>query len=171
MNTRTGTALALGLGLCWACREQQALPAPAGEAAAAAPDRLQDGEQLPDSETAFGLPLPKGMRLVRHFNDSAYFNGDTDLDAVLTHLRQHLAADGAQLVSRGAVFPRARIVGGDPQQLYRVEVTRTARGSQIHIKDITPAPAPELTGLSEAEIWRRAGRNPDGTPLDPNQVY
>jgi hypothetical protein len=111
------------------------------------------------------------MRLVRHFNDSAYFNGNTDLDVVLTHLRQHLAVDSAELLSQGAVFPRARIVGADDQHVYRVEVTKTTRGSQIHIKDITPAPAPALIGLSEAEVWRRAGRNPDGTLLDANQVY
>lgn len=170
MNTPSPIVL-LGLAMlcCGACRER-VVPAPAREhEPAPSPDRLAEGERLPESETAFGLPLPPGMSVVRRYEDSAYFQGGADLDSALTHLRRYLSPGTVQLLNQGAEFPRVRIAGGDSQRLYRVTVTRAGHGSQVHIKDITPPPA--LTGLSEAEMWQRAGRNPDGTLIDPNQVY
>jgi hypothetical protein len=170
MNTRYQTALGLCLALCSACREK---PAPVGheqeQEQETTPDRLAKGEQLPEAETAFGLPLPKGMRLLRQYEDSAYFQGATDLEATLGQLRGSLSPAVAQLTREGALFPRVRIVGGDPQRMYRVTVNSVAQGSQVHIEDITPPPAP--TGLSEAEMWKMAGRNPDGSLIDPNQMY
>jgi hypothetical protein len=169
MNTRYRTALGLCLALCGACRQK---PAPAEvheREEPTTPDRLAESEALPEAETAFGLPLPRGMHVVRQYDDSAYFQGDTDLDSTLVHLRQYLSPGTVQLLSKGAEFPRVRILGGDSQRSYRVSVSKVGRGSQVHIEDITPTPA--LTGLSEAEMWRRAGRNPDGSLIDPNQVY
>jgi hypothetical protein len=161
-----GVSLVAGLA---GCRNESAADAPAPASAPATPDRLGKGERLPEAETAFGLALPAGMRVVRHFNDSAYFAGDLGFDAVLEHVRHHVRTEHAQMQSRGIVFPRARALGGDPSRLLRIELSKTPRGTQLYIKDITPPPA--LSGLSEAEIWRKAGRKPDGTPLDPNQVY
>jgi hypothetical protein len=162
----------LGAGVCSSlagCQRESAPEPPAAESAPATPDRLAPGEQLPEAETAFGLALPAGMRVVRHFNDAAYFAGELGFDAVLDHLRGHLRAQEVQLLSQGAVFPRATVAGGDAKRLLRIELSKTPRGTQLHVKDITPPPA--VSGLSEADIWRQAGRKPDGTPLDPNQLY
>jgi hypothetical protein len=150
------------------CHEKTTPEAPPARAPAT-PDRLTSNERLPEAETAFGLPLPVGMRVLRHFNDSAYFAGDLELDAVLEHVRRHVHAEAAQMLNQGIVFPRVKVVGGDPSRLLRIELSKTPRGTQLHIKDVTPPPA--LSGVSEAEIWRQAGRKPDGTPLDPNQLY
>jgi hypothetical protein len=170
MITRYRTALGLCLALCTACREKPVpVEAPREEEEPASPDRLAEGERLPESETAFGLPLPRGMHVVRQYDDSAYFQGGTDVEKTLAHLRDHVSPATAQLTHEGAEFPRVRIVGGDAERLYRVSVNKAGLGSQVHIQDITPARA--LTGVSEAEMWRKAGRNPDGTLIDPNQVY
>jgi hypothetical protein len=161
----------VGLSLCMAsgCHKKAAPDAAAVAEEQPAPDRLAPGEALPEAETAFGLPIPKGMRLVRHFNDSAYFKGEIDVASALDHVRKYVVPSDAQMMGKGAVFPRAYVVGAESKRLVRISVTPLARGSQIHIQDITPPPA--TTGLSQAEILRQAGRNPDGTPLDPNQVY
>ncbi len=161
-----GAVMAAGLA---GCREKSVAEAAPPASAPATPDRLADGERLPEAELAFGLPLPAGMRVVRHFNDSAYFSGELDLDAVLEHVRRHVRTEAAQLLSQAVVFPRATVAEGDAKRLLRIELSKTPRGTQLYIKDITPPPA--VTGLSEAEIWRMAGRKPDGTPLDPNQLY
>jgi hypothetical protein len=163
--------LALGacLGVCLGgCRAKSASEPPAPEEAIT-PDRLTGNERLPEAETAFGLTIPPGMRLVRHFNDAAYFSGDLPLEGVLEHVRQRVLAREVELLSAGVLFPRASIVGGDAQRLLRIELATTPGGTQLHIQDITPPPA--LTGASEAEIWRKAGRHPDGTPIDQNQAY
>jgi len=170
MDTRNRTALVLVLVLGAGCREKAAPvsdvePPPSSPA----PDRLAADERLPEAETAFGLPLPAGMHLVRQYDGSAYFQGATDLEATLGYLRQHLSPATVQLTRNGAEFPRVRILGGNSEHLYRVDVTRSRNGSQVLIEDITPPPA--LIGLSEEEMWRRAGRNPDGSLIDPNSVY
>lgn len=136
--------------------------------AASTPDRLTSDEHLPEAETAFGLPIPKGMRLTRHFSDAAYLSGSLDLSSTLDHVRKYVEARDVELTNQHAVFARARIKG-NAERVFRIEVSATPRGSQVHIKDITP---PALArGLSDAEMWQRAGRKPDGSLLDPNQVY
>jgi len=135
------------------------------------PDRLAAGERLPESETAFGLPLPRGMRLVRHFKDAAYFSGGVKLQQALEHLAKHVTPASAELVTNGAVFSRVNVTGapaGAPP--LRITLKRTQRGSQIHVEQLTPPP-PVVSGLSQEELWRKAGRNPDGTPIDPSQLY
>lgn len=161
-------ALGVCLGVLAGCHERSE-PESSPPASAATPDRLAAGERLPEAETAFGLPLPAGMRLVRSYNDAAYFSGELAFDAVLEHVRARLRTGGAQMLNQGVLFPRAVVAGGDPNRLLRVELSKTPRGVQLHVKDITPPPA--LTGASEAEIWRQAGRNPDGTPIDQNSLY
>lgn len=164
-----GACLGAGVSALAGCHEQSSSEPPPPSGATTTPDRLAADEQLPEAETAFGLPLPAGMRVVRHFNDAAYFAGDVGFDAVLEHVRRHVRTEAAQVLSQAIVFPRATVVEGDPKRLLRIELSKTPRGTQLHIKNITPSPA--ATGLSEAEIWRMAGRKPDGTPLDPNQLY
>ena len=132
------------------------------------PDRLGPGEQLPESETAFGLTLPPGMRLVREFKNAAYFAGRVELAPALEHLARHVTPSSAELVPGGAVFARVHVTGDGSKRPLRVTVRETASGSQIHVEAI--APPPDLTGLTREEIWRKAGRNPDGTPLDPKQL-
>jgi hypothetical protein len=161
-----GAVITAGLA---GCHDKSAPEAPPPASAPATPDRLANGERLPEAEIAFGVPLPAGMRVVRHFNDSAYFSGDLELDGVLEHVRRHVRAEPAQMRSQAIVFPRATALGDDGSRLLRIELSKIPGGTQLHIKDITPPPA--LSGLSEAEMWSKAGRKPDGTPLDPNQLY
>jgi len=163
------SSLGLCLVLCAACHRAPVETDAPPESAPPAPDRLTRDERLPESETAFGLALPKGMKLVRHFNDSAYFAGNVDIDSLHAYLREHMQLSYAQMAGEGALFPRAQIIGDDKHRVFRVETTKIARGSQLRIDDITPPAA--LTGVSEEDIWRAAGRKPDGTPLDPNQLY
>jgi hypothetical protein len=155
--------------LCLGCRSPESEPKEKDEPETATPDRLDKGEKLPEAETAFGLPLPRGMRLARHFNDSAYFTGPMNMASALEHVQKHLDSRQVELVNRRSVFARTHILGGDPDRLFRVEISETARGSQVLIKDITPPPV--ASARSEAEMWQSAGRKPDGTLLDPNSVY
>ena len=55
--------LARCLGLLLACASAACHREPAPVEAGPTPDRLVAGERLPESETAFGLPLPPGMKL------------------------------------------------------------------------------------------------------------
>jgi hypothetical protein len=135
----------------------------------ATPDRLAPSERPAETATAFGLSLPKGMRLTRQFKSSAYFLGRLDLDTVVEHLKPHLDAKRVETKPGHTVFEQAALKGSAPERLLRVDVSAEGRGTQVYVQDVTPPPAPR--GVSEAEMWRRAGRNPDGTPMDQNQLY
>lgn len=133
------------------------------------PDRLPEAQRPSESATAFGLSLPKGMRLTRQFNDSAYFMGRLELEEVVEHLKPHLEARRMELKPGYALFEDARLEGDDSNKRLRVSVSAEGPGTQVFVQNVTPPPAPR--GISEAEMWRRAGRNPDGTPMDQNQLY
>lgn len=158
--------LALVAGACR--RGEQA--APVDDEAASAPDRLGAGERLPESETAFGLALPPGMRLVRHFKDAAYFSGKLDMQSVVEQVAQQVEPRNVELVGGGALLSRVRVKGDDSGRQLQVEVKKTRLGTLLHVQNIT-SQAPAVSGLSQEELWRRAGRKPDGTPIDPNQMY
>jgi hypothetical protein len=161
--------VALGLAVCAGCDTKPTLAPTPPAAAETAPDRLQAGESLPEAETAFGLPLPPGMKLTRHFTDSAYFTGELPVEKALEHVQANIEARDLEMMRLRTVISRAFIKGDKERRLVRIEVSKLPRGSQIYIKDITPPPA--IGRLSEAELWQRAGRKPDGTLLDPNKVY
>jgi hypothetical protein len=162
--------------LLWAaaallCACQSKAPPTATEAAAevtATPDRLP-AEKRPPEAMAFGLSLPRGMRLTRQFNGSAYFLGELDLATVVEHLKPHLDAKRVENHPGHTVFEQAKIKGDVSERRLRVDVSAEGVGTQVYVRDVTPPPAPR--GVSETEMWRRAGRNPDGTPLDQNQVF
>jgi hypothetical protein len=110
------------------------------------------------------------MRLTRQFHDAAYFTGELSVAQVLEQVERHVQSRGVELIGERAVFSRAYVTGDRTRRPLRIEISRTPRGSQIHIADLTPTSV-TTSGLSEAERWRQAGRKPDGTPLDPNQLY
>lgn len=159
----------LGLSLCAGCDTKPRVAPGPPEATAAPSDRLQEGESLPEAETAFGLPLPAGMKLTRHFSDSAYFTGELSVEKALEHVQGSVEARNVEMMSRRTVIPRAYIKGDERRRLVRIEVSKLPGGSQIYIKDITPPPA--IGRLSDAELWQRAGRKPDGSLLDENKAY
>jgi hypothetical protein len=159
--------LCLGLSL-GACRERARTELPPPEEPST-PDRLTPEEHLPEAEIAFGLPLPPGMRLTRHFSESAYFASELPMASVLAHLKEHVQARDVQMMSRRVVYARAHVKGDKSRRLLRIEISETPRGSQMLIKDITPPPAAKAA--SDAELWSRAGRKPDGTPIDQNKLY
>lgn len=155
--------------LALACREAPLQVMQPESQQAATPDRLQAGERLAESEVAFGLVVPKGLRITRHFQDAAYLSGPLPFEQALAAVRQQLETAGAELRAQRAVFARAIVVSDPEQRLMRVEVYPLPQGSQVLLRDITPPPV--AIGLSEEERWARAGREPDGSLSDPNQVY
>jgi hypothetical protein len=156
-------------GAAFACDANKIAETPGDPSAPVSADRLQPDEALPEAEIAFGLAMPRGMRVTRYFDDSAYFTGPLDKATVLEQIKSQLLARDVELSDQRAVFPLAYIKGDAARRHFRIEVTGNRQGSQVYVKNITPVPAPR--GLSQAEIWRRAGRKPDGSLLDPNRVY
>lgn len=168
-------ALAVSLGLL-SCRghapaEQQAAPSAEASVRAAPVDHLAPGELPPGTEEAYGLTLPKGLRLVAHFPRVAHARGELSTEDVANYVRDRVDVKRVELGAVGTVFPSVHVKGGDPEKVLRIEVNPAGQGTELVIRDVTPVPSlPKDPNLSNRERWRRAGYNPDGTPLDPLQL-
>jgi hypothetical protein len=159
-------ALALGI---WAGCGRGGTPAvrPDAAAASAVPvDRLRPGELAPGSQEAFGLLLPRGMRVAQRFEKAVYAEGDLDAAAVASFLRERVTAGRIELARNRTVFSQVRLPG--TSRYYQVEVIGGRRPCRVVVRDMTPEPT--SAGLSEQERWRRAGLSPDGGLLDPDAL-
>ncbi len=130
-------------------------------------DRLLPSELGKSSSLVFGFPIPPGMRVTGRYPDSVHLQGDVSTSGLKEYIEAHLATGPSELDGRRRTYRGARIRGGDPSRVYRVELVELRSDRQIIITDVTPKPIEP--GLSNEERWRRAGFLPDGTPIPSAQ--
>ncbi len=140
---------------------------PTPSATATSADRLLPGELAEGSEKVLGLAVPRDMRLLRVFDDSAVARGRVAADAVSNYVRRRVDAATAEIGAARTVFPRAHVKGQPAEKVVRIEVVQDIDSTELLLRDMTPHPAEP--GLSEDERWRKAGVVP-GKPFDPNAL-
>lgn len=160
-----GLALALALAGC----EAGPAPQPPANSVEPALDRLQPGESLPGVETAFGIEVPRGMQLTARFPDVVQLRGRVPLSDLVKYYRKHVKVSAIELGANQAVFPAVYVNGDTSRRVYRIVITDHGARRTIRMTDETKPPA--VQGLSEAERWKRAGLQSDGTQLDRSKVY
>ena len=127
-------------------------------------DRLAPGELGASSRMVFGFPIPQGLRVDAEFHDAVHLSGKVALEALARYVRDRVVVSHVEVMGARWVFPNARIKGGDPQRVYRLDLVRDGGLTRLVIRDKTPPPT--VQGISEAERWKRAGLTPDGKPLN-----
>lgn len=140
--------------------EEPVAPAPRPSASAAPVDRLAPDELEPGQEAAFGLPLPRALKIERDFGYEVFTFAQLRPQVVGKHLRAkfkytHVEERPNSTVFAGIASPRGRV---------SAEVLEHRDGTRVIFRLPEPRPAPEPS-LSEAERWRRAGIGPDFKPL------
>jgi len=186
VNSRTAigavVVAAFGGATAEGCHRAPSGTAPAASvAASAAPsakpkppvDRLAPGEITEGTDAVYGITLPLGMKVIAHFPKIAHAIGDVGPEDVANYLRDRVDVSHVELGAVATVFPDARVKGGDSKVILRIEVIPIGRDrTKLVIKDVSPPSEPVTTddGLTDAERWRRAGYNPDGTLLNPNKL-
>ena len=153
------------------CRsEPDVVPANPGPADSARPpvDRLAPGELEPGTHSAFGLVLPRGMRLERRFPDAVHAAGNVRPDALLRYVRDRVGVPLVEVAPRRTIFERTALKGQPPDKLYRIEIVEDGLRTRLLVRDVTPPPT--VQGLTEQERYRRAGITPDGKLLDANKL-
>lgn len=177
MIARSGAAMAaarlgavfFGAIVASACarKEAPAPPFPMPSASALSADRLAPGELAEGHEKTMGLVMPRDMRLVRVFDDSAVARGRVGADAVSNYVRKRVEVASAEIGAGRTIFPRAHVKGQPAEKVIRIEVVPDIDSTELWLRDLTPPPV--VPGLSEEERWRRAGVVP-GKPNDPNAL-
>lgn len=155
----------LSLGCSRSAVEQPEITSPS---VSATPDRLLPTEPLIGAAHVWGMRVPDGLVVGAEYAKSVYLSGARPLSVVLEGLQDQLVTSHVELTPTRAVIDRAYVKGDATKRLVRVELQTTGLVTRVHIADITPPPV--ATGLSEAQQWERAGRNPDGTLKDPRQA-
>jgi hypothetical protein len=167
--TRSELVSSLMVAACVACGRgpNPVARADAGTVSSAAPvDRLRPGELAPGNQEAFGILLPRGVKVDQRFEKVVYASGELDNSAVANFLRERITAGRIELGTNRTLFSGVHL--GDANREYWVEVLGGPGRCRVVVRDVTPEPVP--AGLSEEELWKRAGFSPDGRPLDPNNL-
>lgn len=134
-------------------------------------DRLAPGE-LAEGTLAFGVPLPRGMRVRSQGYQWIMAVGDLKFDLVANYMRDHVTADRIETGPAKTVFTGVTTTEGDQVRKLRIEVADAGSGlrTRIDLYDETPVEPPaEYKELSERERYERVGLTPDGKPIDPNK--
>jgi hypothetical protein len=128
----------------------------------ALPDEIAEG-----SEKAFGLPIPRQMRVVGRFEDVIFASGDVAPELVANYVRQRVIAAHVETGPAKTVFTGVTLKI-DPARTLRVDVISRNGDTDLTVRDETRPPARQ--GLTEAERWKELGLRPGGTPLDPTHL-
>ncbi|MGK3995776.1 hypothetical protein [Sorangium sp. So ce1024] len=173
----TAARAAAALAACAACaalgcRGDAGAPAPA-PAPSGAPtprppvDQALPGELAEGVEQAFGLPIPRRMKVRARFPDAVFAVGEIPAERVANYVRTRVLASNVETGPAKTIFSRATVKSA-PQRMIRIEVVSRAHVSELVVRDET-RPPPER-GLSVEERWRRNGLTPNGKVLDPTRL-
>ncbi|WP_437309369.1 hypothetical protein [Sorangium sp. So ce388] len=154
-----------------ACRSDAGAPAPPPPIDASTPrppvDQALPGELAEGVEQAFGLPIPRRMKVRARFSDAVFAVGEIPAERVANYVRTRVLAGNVETGPAKTIFSRATVKSA-PQRMIRIEVVSRAHVSELVVRDET-RPPPER-GLSVEERWRRNGLTPDGKVLDPTRL-
>ena len=157
-------ALVLFLASLSSCRRgeetpREILPVPVGSFRV---DSVPEGTLAEGTMDAFGLKLPRGMKLKASMPDTVFASGGLSLEQVANYVRERVEADRVETTPRKTVFRSAKLEG--TTRVLHIEVS--AYGSnmvELVVRDETRRPATE--GLSEEQRWKQVGLTPDGKVL------
>jgi hypothetical protein len=152
-------------------RKPPPAPSPASTTGISAPSRPPD-HALPDeiaegTEKAFGLAVPRRMRIVARFDDVVFASGDLPPELVANYVRERLLESRVETGPAMTVFSGAKL-RVDPARTLRVDVVAHNGDTDLTVRDETRPPA--VPGLTDEERWKQLGLSPKGTPLDPTHL-
>ena len=139
-----------------------AVSASARPADHALPEEIAEGK-----DRAFGLPIPRQMRVIGTFDDVVFATGDVAPELVANYVRQRVVAAHVETGPAKTVFTGVTL-RTDPARTLRVDVISRNGDTDLTVRDETRPPARE--GLTEAERWKAQGLTPTGAPLDPTHL-
>jgi hypothetical protein len=125
-------------------------------------DSVPEGELAEGAIDAFGLKLPRPMKLKAKLLDTIFATAGLSLERVSNYVRERVEAERIETGPKKTVFRGAK-VEGTSRVLHIEVIARSSNIVDLVVRDQTQKPAPQ--GLTEEERWRQAGLTPDGRVL------
>ena len=156
------------LALLPGCRRKRAIDEPPPTPSVKPPvDTTLPGELAEGKEQAFGVPLPRVMRVVGRFGDAVLAEGPAPPDQVANFFRSRVKAEKIETGPAKTVFSKVS-VKSQPDATIMIEVVGRAGTTSVSVRSVT-LPRPDDTS-TPAERMRNIGLNPDGTLADPTHL-
>lgn len=179
LHPRIGTfallPLALFAGLVGGCQNDGYTdpPAPvlANRGNSAAVDQIKPGELAQGDVIAFGLALPRGMRLTSRFDKAVFADGTASAEDVANYFRDRVTAGRVETGPARTVFMGARANLGDgglSGPTLRIEISGRPGRTEVVVRDETPAVI--SSAKSQEEVLREYGLGPDGKLLPKQEL-
>ena len=133
-------------------------------------DHLAPGELVEGKEKAFGITLPRDLKVEKRYDDVIFASIDVPPPQVAKFFQPRLH-EGKMVASPGGTTFEGATVPGEPRRTLRIVIDLDARrgGSRLEIRDMTQKPAETLP--DEQARWNAAGMTPDGKLLDPKHLH
>lgn len=144
-------------------------PPPARSVEEPAPvDRVLPDELAEGTHDAFGLRLPRVMRVEGRFDDVVLASAPAPADAVANYVRQRVTAEQVITGPQKTLFARATVKGSTGPKV-SIAVISLPNRTEMEVRSATPKPT--RPNETPEQRWRALGLNPDGTLLDPAQLH
>jgi hypothetical protein len=166
-----GCAALSALAACHRSPSGNAAPSPSAAALRAPPpgpaDHLAPGELLEGTDSAFGITLPRGLRVDGAFVDAVYTSGMLDVHALATYFSARLQNGDMREGATSATFEHVN-AKDKTGRLLTIHIAKIGDGARVDFRDVTPVAAPNLP--DNAARWRHVGLTPSGRVLDPTHL-
>lgn len=144
-----------------------ATPSAAAPAPSTPVDHLAPGELVEGGQRAFGLTLPRDLRIEEAFSDVVYARGRVPVHALVQYFHARLQEGGVREGEHSATFDHVK-VRGEPGLELGIHIVTESGGTRVEIRDTTPPPTPDLP--DQASRWKQVGLTPDGRLADPTHL-
>ena len=141
-------------------------PAPSATTSAAAVDHVDPNELPEGTDDAFGLPVPRAMKVAQRSADTVHARGSVPLDALANYVRERVIASHVETGPAKTVFSEVTLKAS-PNRLLRVEVIRLGEGAELYVRDVTRPPSTDA--VKPTDPWDRPGFDPSDRKADPSR--
>jgi hypothetical protein len=169
MATRTVLRLIAVAALASACGRETPAPAPAAGASSLPLDRVAPDEVSEGQDKAWGLTLPRQMKVESRFADRVVATGDVPVDAAANYFRARVK-DGKSVVGASqTIFEHVKPKADPSHDLYiRVDSAKNGKACRVTIYDTTPTPS--SLAPDQATQMKNVGLTPQGKLADPKHL-
>lgn len=125
------------------------------------PDELAEG-----TANAFGLPIPRDLRVTTRFTDEVTAEGHVATSALTAYVKKRVVPERETLGEGKSVFERATLKSS-PDKVLQIEVVLAGDRARLFVRDVTSKPSAGV--VKPTDPWSTPGFDPRDGKADPRR--